>query len=512
MCGILVVVNKTRAVDVKKIENAGKLMQHRGPDCFGLNIISNNVVMTHNRLAIIDLNNRSNQPFVKNDLCLVYNGEIYNYKELIKEHDLKTNTASDTEVLLLMYEKYKEACLDYLNGMFGFAVYDLKKKELFVARDRLGVKPLYFSKTRDGIVIASEIAPILELIDDKSVDDFGIRQYRKLRMTVKGDTVYKNIKFFPAGHYYSSGCFHKYWDIDFSPKEPPSDEQLKALIIDACRIRKRADVAVGSYLSGGLDSTILSYILKPEFTWTVGFEQLNEFMWASLANRQLNSKHIQIIVSEEEFISTAEKMIKKRKEPLCVPNEVLIYLMTRKVKTENTVVLSGEGADELFWGYDRIFKWAEKADQLQIEDFDKYYCYGSEADDEVIDYAISGLPGYNPLEKIAYFFQVHHLHGLLRRLDNSTMLCSVEARVPFTDYRLVEMMAGTSFLWKMNGTVKLPLKRVFEDLIPKSIIERNKVGFPVPLDSIFRNKYKKVKKPFDKWASFNIETLIKELT
>ena len=191
MCGILVVVNKTRAVDVKKIENAGKLMQHRGPDCFGLNIISNNVVMTHNRLAIIDLNNRSNQPFVKNDLCLVYNGEIYNYKELIKEHDLKTNTASDTEVLLLMYEKYKEACLDYLNGMFGFAVYDLKKKELFVARDRLGVKPLYFSKTRDGIVIASEIAPILELIDDKSVDDFGIRQYRKLRMTVKGDTVYK---------------------------------------------------------------------------------------------------------------------------------------------------------------------------------------------------------------------------------------------------------------------------------------------------------------------------------
>ena len=199
-------------------------------------------------------------------------------------------------------------------------------------------------------------------------------------------------------------------------------------------------------------------------------------------------------------------MIKKRKEPLSVPNEVLLYKMTQEVKKENTVVLSGEGADELFWGYDRIFKWANSINgDINISEFDNYYCYGSVKDDELIDFALEGLPGKTPLDKIAYYFQIIHLQGLLRRLDNSTMLCAVEARVPFVDHRLVELMAGVPFEWRMGKTFKEPLKRIFSDLIPKVIIDRQKIGFPVPLNKIFNSKTNYT--PMDSWLNFNLETL-----
>ena len=202
-------------------------------------------------------------------------------------------------------------------------------------------------------------------------------------------------------------------------------------------------------------------------------------------------------------------MINKRNEPLSVPNEVLIYLMTKRVKEKNTVVLSGEGADELFWGYDRIFSFFHNQDCLSIEDFDDYYCYGSQKDNEVIDYAFENMKGDKPIDKIAYFFQKNHLHGLLRRLDNSTMLCSVEARVPFVDHRLIELVAGTTYEWRMGNRIKEPLKRIYGKLVPNEIIERKKVGFPVPLENIFLNYYtdKKNINPFDKWLMFNLESL-----
>ena len=182
--------------------------------------------------------------------------------------------------------------------------------------------------------------------------------------------------------------------------------------------------------------------------------------------------------------------------------------MTKNVKKENTVVLSGEGADELFFGYDRIFKWAFNASSLDIRSFDKKYCYGTHNDDEVLEFAIENLPGEKVIDKIAYFFQIFHLHGLLRRLDNSTMLCSVEARVPFVDHRLVELLAGTPFSWRMGKSFKQPLKTIFNDLIPKSIINRPKVGFPVPLEIIFPvDDPIYTNSPMDNWLMFNLHQI-----
>ena len=500
MCGIIAAINHSR----KKTDliSARNTMLHRGPDYQNDLFINDTTYFGHNRLSIIDLNDRSNQPFVSDQFYMIYNGEVYNYKELIIDHKLIVKTSSDTEVVLEMYKKYGPSCVEYFNGMFTIIIYNNKKNEFFVARDRLGIKPLYYYINNKEWLFASEIRPIQDMVNSK-IDDFGLRQYRKLRMTLKGYTIYEDIKFFPPGHFMQNGKLIKYWDLDISNKTPPQDSELKYLIEDSVRLRKRSDVEVGSYLSGGLDSTILSYLLEPNHTWTVGFEELNEFDWSEIASKKLTSSHNKIIVNNDIFLKTAKSMIKKRKEPLSVPNEVLIYLMTKKVKSKNTVILSGEGADELFWGYDRIFRWAENITDLNYNEFDEKYCYGSNKDLEVIDFALENLPGVQTIDKIGYFFQIHHLHGLLRRLDNSTMLCSVEARVPFVDHRLVELMGGTPFNWRMGKSFKEPLKRIFSSILPPEIINRKKVGFPVPIENIF--SYNKLNgTAMDKWLVFNL--------
>ena len=503
MCGIFAYFGNK--FTEHQLSNCLPTIKHRGPD-FSNYYYKENAFLGHTRLSIIDLESRSNQPYIEDQYLMVFNGEIYNYKELVKEHHLNCSTLSDTEVLLKMYIKYKERCLKFLNGMFAFVIYNTETKDIFICRDRLGIKPLYISDTDKGLLICSEINAIQNLINSE-LDNFSIRQYKKLRMTVKGHTVYEKIQMFPAGKYKLNNDFKEYWSYQIEKRKAPSDEELKYLIEDAVKIRTRSDVPLGIYLSGGLDSTILTYLVKPQHTWTVGFKELNEFNWGRLAADDLGSQHHETLVDKETFVDVAKKMIASRKEPLCVPNEVLIYLMTQNVKKENTVVLSGEGADELFWGYDRIFKWANSSHKFSLEEFDKHYCYGSHEDDEVIDFALNELNYKDPIDIVGHYFQTTHLQGLLRRLDNSTMLCSVEARVPFVDHRLVELMAGTPFEWKMGNSFKEPLKRIFSDILPKKIIDRKKVGFPVPMSSIFKNV--PGKKEMDSWLDFNINELTK---
>ena len=503
MCGILGIFNQ-RFSNEEALE-ALDLMEHRGPNNTSY-YSKDQVFLGHKRLSIIDLDERSNQPFIKKDLIIIFNGEIYNYKELIVEHELSTDTKSDTEVILEMYKKYRSDCLKYLNGMFSFIIFNTSENNFFVARDRLVIKPLYYKKQGNSWIFSSEIASILQ-ISESAYDEFGIRQYKKLRMTLKGYTLYKDIKMFPAAHYMENNKVHRYWDLNPEITKPPNDEEVKHLIEDSVRLRKRSDVPLGSYLSGGLDSTILTAILNPTHTWTVGFQQLNEFRWSELANKKFNTEHHKTLVEIDDFIDTGKWMINKRREPLSVPNEILIYLMTKNVKKKNTVVLSGEGADELFWGYDRIYKWAHEAKALKINEFDEKYCYGSHKDDEVVEFALEGVKGKSVIEKVSYFFQIHHLHGLLRRLDNSTMLNSVEGRVPFCDHRLVELMSSApSFDWKMGNSFKEPLKRIFKSKIDSKIINRKKVGFPVPLENIFPVIEGK-NTPMDRWLKFNLSIL-----
>ena len=507
MCGLL--GSTDSGVTPAAFEQALGLMHHRGPDASGHETFARGEQLGHTRLAILDLDERSNQPFRSEDgrFVMVYNGEIYNFRELAAKHRLNLRTSGDTEVLMQLWVRLGAAALAELNGMFAFVVLDTLTGELFAARDRLGVKPLYYVQRGSALTFSSEIAPLLELYPGQRLDEVGIRQYKKLRTFFNGRTLYRDIHMFPAGHYLEDGQLHRWWDLPEGPATPPSDEELRTLVESAIDYRNIADVEVGSYLSGGLDSTIVAGLAEQPHTWTVGSRQNNEFPWARLAADAFATKHHEVLLEEEEFLEIATDLITQRREPLSVPNEVQLYAMTLAVRDHNTVILSGEGADELFFGYDRVFRWAAGADRFDLREFDRLYSYGSHADDEVLEDALSPFRERGaPIDVVAAFFQVSHLHGLLRRLDNSTMRCSVEGRVPFVDYRLVERMAGVPFDYRMaGGEVKAPLKRVFADLVPREILDRKKVGFPVDLRRVFAADPGSPQ--MDRWLHFNLETL-----
>ena len=504
MCGILFTNDPN--VNKKAFLDALHTMKHRGPDAPGGYVSYKDNQLGHNRLKIIDLNNRSNQPLKSKNkkYDIIFNGEIYNYDELAKKYKLEMITKSDTEVLLELYILLGPKMLQELNGMFSLVIYNNQTSEIFVARDRLGIKPLYFTQKHNFITLSSEISPIIQLYNFSEIDDIGIRQYKKLRAFFNGRTYLKNIQMFPAGHFMEKNKLQKYWSLPIGKKDYPKDYDLIDLLKSSVEYRCISDVEVGSYLSGGIDSTLIASLAKKVHSWTVGFNSLNEFEWGKLGAEFIGTSHHEILFEEENFLNSAKLMIKKRKEPLSVPNEVLLYEMTKQVKTKNTVVLSGEGADELFFGYDRIFAWAQQ-NKWDLDSFDNYYSYGSHKDNEIIEDVLAPFMNYGEcIDIVAAFFQVAHLHGLLRRLDNATMLCSVEARVPFVDHRLVEKMAGVPFNYRFqNGISKFPLKKLFKNYLPKKIINREKIGFPVPISKIFNNKIN----PMDQWLEFNMHTL-----
>lgn len=509
MCGILFTNDPTIAPE--RFRAALDLMRHRGPDAAGCVAQHGRFQLGHNRLSIVDLNPRSNQPFYSRDRrhVVVFNGEIYNFRELAREEGIELQTTSDTELLLELYLRHGPRMLPRLWGMFALVVLDTVTGDTFVARDRLGVKPLYLQESAAGVVLASELAAVLHLRPDCGVDEFALRQYRVMRGFFNGRTLYRGVRQFEAGCYAVNGRVTRYWNLPSGEQLPPSDEELESLVRSAVEVRCLADVPVGCYLSGGLDSSIVATLAARTHTWVVGLAQDNEFPWAELVARQLGTVHHAVTVEPERFLASARQMIRQRREPLAVPNEVLLYEMTRAVQAENTVVLSGEGADELFAGYDRIFRWAAAAPAFDLREFAQRYAYGSKLDLAVVEDAVAPFLARGSAEAVVgAFFQVAHLHGLLRRLDNSTMLCSVEGRVPFVDHRLVERLAGVPIAYKLaGGVVKAPLKRVFGRVLPREIIERAKVGFPVPLERMLPATGEGGGSAMDRWFDFNLREL-----
>jgi len=510
MCGIL--FSNKRDYTELQFKRALAEMRHRGPDSSDHYLFCprGRMKLGHNRLKILDLNDSANQPFFSQSKkhVIIYNGEIYNFRELTRQFNLHLHTYCDTELIIELYELIGVDLLQYLNGDFAFVITSLDTGEFFVARDRLGVKPLYYIDDLQYFTCASEIAPLVTLLGHVEFDEEGLRQYKKMRTFFHGKTLYKNIKMFLPGHYRVNDKLYRYWQLPEQPQSPPTDEELRSLISTAVDYRCISDVPVGSYLSGGVDSTIVASLLNKPDTWTVGFSDMNEFEWGKLAAESCKAHHTEIVMQDAEFFELARAMIIQHKEPLSVPNEVMLYKMTRAAKAHNTVILSGEGADELFFGYDRIFHWANQF-EWNVEDFEELYTYGTEKDVEIIDAVLAPYFKYKRnIDMIARFFQLDHLHGLLRRLDNSAMLASVEARVPFVDHRIIERMVGVSFDYRMqDGVVKAPLKRAFSDLLPKEIIERKKIGFPVPLNRLFQLATDNKKAGFDAWFDFNLSVI-----
>ena len=283
MCGFF--FSSNAKADGAKLKSLTALLHHRGPDAQGY-FEHKGFFLGAVRLAILDLNPRANQPFksASGKHVISYNGEIFNYRELAAKHGLHLRTSCDMEVIIELFERMGEKMLDEFNGMFAFVILNLETGAVFAARDRLGVKPLYVYEGNGTLAMASELAPLLELAGGSEMDEMGLRQYKKLRTFFNGRTLYKKIRTFPAGYYYKNGQFLRWWQLPLKEREPPSDGELEALIVrSAVDYRMISDVPVGCYLSGGLDSSIVTALAKPADTWSVGLPESNEFSWAAMA-------------------------------------------------------------------------------------------------------------------------------------------------------------------------------------------------------------------------------------
>ncbi len=375
MCGICGIVSKDKQVSQSVIQKMASVMDYRGPDDEGYSFFGN-AGLGHRRLSVIDITG-GHQPMSNEDgtLFLVCNGEIYNFKQLRdllenKGHRIKTR--SDNEIILHLYEEYKTECLKYLRGMFAFGIWDNRKKTLFLARDRLGKKPLVYSLYNEDLYFASEIKALLEVNEiSREIDHTAIDLYLAYQAIPSPYTVFKKIKKLPPGHFlmWKSGTINieKYWQIDFTKKLKLSDENqyMEAMwekLKESTKIRMVSDVPLGAFLSGGIDSSTIVGLMSefsdhPVKTFSVGFEEsdFSEIQYARVVARRFNTSHNEFIV-KPDIISILPKLVWHYNEPFGDSSMVPTYYVARETKKYVTVALNGDGGDENLAGYTRYWQ------------------------------------------------------------------------------------------------------------------------------------------------------------
>ncbi len=374
MCGIVGLINKNKKnAEVSLLSQMAAAINHRGPDDEGY-FVDKNVGFFHKRLSIIDLKT-GHQPMTSNQKTIVFNGEIYNYKELkleLQNKGHKFNTTSDTEVILKMYDEYGENCVNQLNGMFAFIIYDKNKNKLFIARDHFGIKPLYFHNDESYLIFGSEIKAILQHPEIKAEPNFdAVNQYITFQYVLGSDTLFKNIFKLLPGHQMSVNLnsmdisVRKYWEPSFKVDDHHTEEyfvhELKSLLNDTINIQLRSDVPVGSYLSGGMDSSIVTMLASKKFegnfkSFTGAFkegEEFDETKYAREVAKESNSQLLEIYPTEDEFISLLPKLIYHLDEPAAGPGLFPQYMVSKLAAQNVKVILGGQGGDEIFGGYAR---------------------------------------------------------------------------------------------------------------------------------------------------------------
>jgi len=547
MCGITGILSNKKLPNIKeRIQKMNTSILHRGPDAGGV-YFNKNLALGHRRLSIIDTREISNQPMhTVNDVWhIVFNGEIYNFEEIRSQLSYNFKTKSDTEVILAAFqEKGIDWFLKQSNGMFSIAIYNSQTSALYLLRDRMGIKPLYYYLDSDNLVFSSEIKSILNSgLVKAEFNDLAVDEYLANRYIRAPYTFFRNIFQVNPGEYLKFNTDlkadkFKYWDLPTSfnfSKEYNETEILSAFekeLTKAIKYRLIADVPLGTYLSGGVDSSIITAITalntnKKINTYTIGFDELNEFEYSEVIAEKYNTNHHEIVLTKEDYIANWERLICFKDSPLGVPNEIPLAVMSSKLKEKITVVLSGEGADELLGGYGRIFRSpfdyenGEQSSNFYDYFIQKYEYVPRQMRDELIntplDYRFEFDNQINKQfsnrsneENVFKFFHEYHVKGLLQRVDMTTMQTSVEARVPFLDHNLIEfsynMIPYTLKLKWINGKAKSQAKMQFSKeysekldipkyllrklaykYLPKEIVERKKVGFPVPLTDWFDN-------------------------
>jgi len=543
MCGIYLT---NIVVSQKAVKEKLSKIKFRGPDNLGV-IQKKNISIGHLRLSILDLEERSNQPFLFDNLTLVYNGEIYNFKEVknsLIQEGYTFETTSDTEVLLKGYHAWGEQVLDRINGMFAFAIYDENKKNVFIARDRLGVKPLYYSWKNGELELCSQLTPL----NKGDLNQEAISVYLQTGYIPSPFSIYEGINKLPSGQYATFDLvsnqmeIHSYWDLkEVKENKIPYEEakeQLHSLLIDAVKIRLQSDVPYGSFLSGGIDSALVSSIAntvqKEQLkTFTIGFEDkvFDESHVARQFAEIINSEHHLITSSQEELVVLMDTFFKTYDEPFADSSALPSLLLNKKVKEHVTVALSGDGGDESFLGYNH-FDWVRKASLLFLMPlfFRRLAAYvfplkliGKRGHsiknillmknlDEFIESIFTGFDTLLLKDKKQWMnhFRKHlflsknkfqktadlNLKLWLEsdsnvKVDRASMAFSVEVRSPFLDYRIVEFARNLPLKYRLKGLLrKRILRDILSEYIPEKIFDQPKKGFSVPLADWIRGSFK----------------------
>lgn len=540
-------------------------MLHRGPDACGL-YSDDSVGLAHRRLCVIDVQG-SHQPLSNEDgsVWVIYNGEIYNYqalRELLLQRGHRFKTAGDTEVIVHLYEEYGPAFVEQLNGIFAIALWDRKAQSLFLIRDRLGIKPLYYYQQANQLVFASEIKALLANPSYvPEVNKKVLYSYFSFMDIYDAQTLLNGICKLEPGHMLKANhngiAINKYWDVKRAKQgEEASEaeylEQLDAHLRRAIRLQLVSDVPMGAFLSGGVDSSLLvAYMSElnggPVETFSIGFkeEEANEFRYSRWVARRFQTDHHEYVCSEQSFLDGLPTVIWHQDEPLRHHASVPLYFLSQYAKNDVTVILSGEGADELFLGYrkyrlaqiqtylNRVYQavlpealWEKVGDlaskltkrkigskvmrRLCLPPATVALAYSSPLPGIAVGSALEGgwydrvnqdyfeqsfenAPTSGFLNRFEYADIKTHLVSLLMKQDKMSMAAAIETRVPFLDHELVEFAFSLPETMKLRGQRgKYLIKRLAERKLPKELIYRRKMGFPVPLTKWLRHgKFKK---------------------
>lgn len=573
MCGICGILNlkADRPVDEGLVDEMCRSIRHRGPDDKGV-FVDGSVAIGVQRLAIIDVAG-GHQPILNEDgsIAIAFNGEIYNYLQLrqeLTERGHRFRTRTDTEVVVHLYEEFGEDCPKKLNGMFAFAIWDAKERTLFIARDHLGVKPLFYFADADSLIFGSELKTILKHPRvEREIDAFALDDYLTFRYVPAPRTIFRNVSKLPAGCWLkcSGGevVTNRYWDVDFAHSSDRSmerkqdvgevAERVRELLSDAVRMQLMSDVPLGAFLSGGIDSTIIVGLMSnamqsPVKTYSAGFKswgRYDELKYARIAARHFGTDHHEVAV-DASVVDLLPRLIAHFDEPMADPAAIPTYLIAEIARKDVTVVLTGEGADELFCGYG-WYRWSEEnaisslgrslpslareavlgsvrnsfrgrrgkrrlmamlLPGFEERYFDTVACSVFQRDerenlysepfkqviaekkfDEQFAYYLSHSREYGEQERMQYLdIKIWLPDDPLTKVDRMSMAASIEARVPFLDYRIVELAATIPYDLKVNGGVaKYVLRQSMLDLLPKEIAERDKHAFDLPVDEWLRD-------------------------
>ena len=538
MCGIL----GTNFI-ANNFKEALALQHQRGPD-YQNSLLVNKAWFGHTRLAIIDLDDEANQPMQFDDLLIVFNGEIYNYEELIEKENLQCQTKSDTEVIIRLFQKYGTKCLENLNGMFAFCIYDIKKKNYFCARDRYGKKPFFYYYKNNQFIFSSSIASIIKILGKTPpLNKIALSQYMQYFVSLGEETFYKDIYKLDAASYlnFNEEAFtiKKYYKINTKKRvfdEQEALTQIEALIFQAVESRLVGDVEVGTLLSGGIDSSLVSTLYsklsgKKINTFSIGYEKYDrysELPYANLVAQSINSDHHAISMTKKDFIEHFDTAIEALEEPHADSAAIPLYCLTQQIhKMGIKTVLSGEGSDELFLGYDNYAKFLgyyEFANSLSngqstflngiisalqnntkeseylrriIKKENLYNSFGEVFSEGQKKKLFKKLPRFktekaknDPVDWMCYIdLKIWLGQGLLSKVDRISMANSLEVRTPFLDVRLVDYMFGVDSQLKIGNTNKYLLKKIAKKYIPKEIINRPKKGFNSPFNEWLFDEY-----------------------